>query len=171
VRLTPDGQWHEVVLRPTEVPAGGEHWGGVNDGQWHPPAALLAINIGRDSAPGSNAPSVYVTDVSAEVALPAGSLAQKRILRVLLASDRLGNLLYPDDESAIPMTVEPLRPLPASWRTASFVVRDHYGAEQGPPGQVTLERSEPVGATVRYEAALDLGGLPVFVWGLDALTG
>jgi hypothetical protein len=316
MQFTPDGQWHEVVLRPTEI-AGGEHWSGANDGEWHPPARLLAINISGTSGRDSKKPVLYVTDVSADVVLaalvkpaafredfeasadmpagwqiqgdvavvtdgpfegeralalrrteaqanrpaaavgpsfdatpgtweiaaacksqlhspdnsyngtvsvewlgagdalieradvalatgeenwklfrrrleapegarsarfriqlnktygalridelsaayvaPASPVAQ-RIDRVLLASGRLGNLLYPDDEPVIHMTVEALRPLPESWRHASFVVRDYWGAEQGPAGTVTLERTGRRAQHLLYEADLHLKGLPL----------
>ena len=33
IPVVPDGQWHELVLKPSEI-AGGEHWGGANDGKW-----------------------------------------------------------------------------------------------------------------------------------------
>lgn len=46
IPLTPDGEWHDVVIRPGAV-AGGEHWAGANDGKWHDPAAYLAILIGK----------------------------------------------------------------------------------------------------------------------------
>ena len=44
--LSADGQWHDVVIKPSEI-AGGEHWGGANDGKWHGAAKLLALNIGK----------------------------------------------------------------------------------------------------------------------------
>lgn len=164
MQLTPDGQWHEVVFRPAEV-AGGEHWGGANDGEWHPPAGLMALNIGADSARDSKRPSLYVTDISAEVMLSGAAEAagpgEKRIYRVLLASDRLGNLLFPDDEAIVHMTVEALRPLPPSWRSVSFVARDYWGAEQGPAGKAALEEAGRTDEYLRYEAELDLSAFPL----------
>ena len=37
VPIVADGKWHDLVLKPEEI-AGGEHWGGANDGKWHGPA-------------------------------------------------------------------------------------------------------------------------------------
>ena len=42
VLITGDGKWHELVIEPTDI-AGGEHWGGANDGKWHGPATLVAL--------------------------------------------------------------------------------------------------------------------------------
>jgi hypothetical protein len=44
--LSPD--WQEVVLKPKEM-AGGEHWGGANDGVWHAPIKAFGINVGKGS--------------------------------------------------------------------------------------------------------------------------
>ena len=46
VPVTADGQWHDVVLKPSEI-AGGEHWSGANDGQWHGALSLVAIMVGK----------------------------------------------------------------------------------------------------------------------------
>ena len=46
VPLQADGQWHEVVLTPSQV-AGGEHWGGANDGKWHGSATLVAVLMNK----------------------------------------------------------------------------------------------------------------------------
>jgi len=45
IPVVPDGQWHELVLKPSEI-AGSEHWGGANDGKWrgsHPGKMTLAL--------------------------------------------------------------------------------------------------------------------------------
>lgn len=40
--LQADGQWHDLVIKPAEI-AGGEHWGGANDGQFHAPAKWVSL--------------------------------------------------------------------------------------------------------------------------------
>ncbi len=69
-KVTPDGKWHEVSLKPEKI-AGGEHWGGANDGKWHAPAKLIAIILGKDFAPGSKQPAFMVTDITADALMPA----------------------------------------------------------------------------------------------------
>ena len=45
IALPGDGEWHDLVLAVRDI-AGGEHWGGANDGKWHGPGKLLCISIG-----------------------------------------------------------------------------------------------------------------------------
>jgi hypothetical protein len=61
-----DGKWQEIVIRPTKI-AGGEHWGGANDGKWHEPPSYLALIL----SPGkSKDPVVELADIRADVWLP-----------------------------------------------------------------------------------------------------
>jgi len=47
--VTADGQWHAMTIDPHQA-AGGEHWGGANDGQWHGAAKLIELMLnGRSS--------------------------------------------------------------------------------------------------------------------------
>jgi len=64
-----DGQWHDLVVKPAEV-AGGEHWGGANDGQWHAPAQQLAIALSSTADGKAKQPVVYLANVRAEGLLP-----------------------------------------------------------------------------------------------------
>jgi hypothetical protein len=48
VHLSLSPEWQEVVLKPKQM-AGGEHWGGANDGVWHAPIKAFGINIGKGS--------------------------------------------------------------------------------------------------------------------------
>ncbi len=68
--LTPDGQWHDWELLPTKV-AGGEHWGGANDGQWHGPPTQFVINLtAGTSDPEGKKPVLELASVSADALLP-----------------------------------------------------------------------------------------------------
>lgn len=69
VKVTADGAWHEVVLRPTEI-AGGEHWGGANDGKWHGPPKQISISITKHYVPSGSAPELLLADIRAEALLP-----------------------------------------------------------------------------------------------------
>ena len=64
-RLTPDNQWREVVIE-TRAVAGGEHWGGADDGKWHAGAKYFAINIDNGSA-SDKMPELFIKDVVADV--------------------------------------------------------------------------------------------------------
>jgi len=69
VPVTADGQWHEMVLQPEKI-AGGEHWGGANDGKWHGPATKVALIIGA-SDDRSTPKVVDFADVQADVMIEA----------------------------------------------------------------------------------------------------
>ena len=69
VRIVSDGQWHEVVIEPTKI-AGGEHWGGPNDGRWHGPARQLAISVTAESDEKGKQPVLCLADIRADVLLP-----------------------------------------------------------------------------------------------------
>lgn len=44
IDVQPDQQWHDVVIRPETI-AGGQHWGGANDGQWHGQLSLMEMML------------------------------------------------------------------------------------------------------------------------------
>jgi len=72
IALAADGQWHELTVRPSEF-AGGEHWGGANDGRWHDPAQLIAILLGnRDD---QRQPAVEFTQINAHAGSASASAA------------------------------------------------------------------------------------------------
>ncbi|MEX0774546.1 MAG: sugar-binding protein [Phycisphaeraceae bacterium] len=61
-----DGQWHEFTIDPKQV-AGGEHWGGANDGKLHSPIRAVSIVVAKGSAGDDLKPELWLTDVKAEV--------------------------------------------------------------------------------------------------------
>ena len=69
VKIAPDGQWHDLEIKPAQV-AGGEHWGGANDGQWHGPARQFVLSLSDKSDEKDKQPTIYLADVRAEVLLP-----------------------------------------------------------------------------------------------------
>jgi len=64
---------------------------------------------------------------------------ERRIERILLATDAVGNLFLPGDKIAFRATVETSKPLPTEQQTVRYSVRDYWGAEQFTPGEVTLQ--------------------------------
>ncbi|MCA9248049.1 MAG: hypothetical protein KDA42_13065, partial [Planctomycetales bacterium] len=64
------GDWRELTIAPTEI-AGGEHWGGANDGTWHGPARQFVISLTNRSDSEGMRPSLLLDNVRAECLLPA----------------------------------------------------------------------------------------------------
>lgn len=49
LKMVADGQWQAMTIDPNKI-AGGEHWGGANDGKWHGAAKLIEVMLnGRSS--------------------------------------------------------------------------------------------------------------------------
>jgi hypothetical protein len=67
--LTPDGQWHDVVIETAAV-VGGEHWGGANDGTWHGNGQYISLLLGKGSAEDLK-PELLITDIRADVEVSA----------------------------------------------------------------------------------------------------
>ncbi len=64
-----DGKWHVVDIVPTEI-AGGEHWGGANDGKWHDSVRLIELMLNVRSHEGKK-PDLLITDMQADVTVAA----------------------------------------------------------------------------------------------------
>lgn len=64
-----NGQWQDVVLNPQEL-AGGEHWGGANDGKWHDSVKLLELMLNTRSSESKQA-ELLISDVRAECLVTA----------------------------------------------------------------------------------------------------
>ncbi|MBV8879028.1 MAG: glycoside hydrolase family 16 protein [Planctomycetaceae bacterium] len=63
LRATPD--WQEVALKIASL-AGGEHWGGANDGKWHGPLKGFGLNVGKNAlAAGQAKGTLWIDDVEA----------------------------------------------------------------------------------------------------------
>ncbi|HEY2341562.1 MAG TPA: hypothetical protein VGH90_00970, partial [Chthoniobacteraceae bacterium] len=69
VTVPHDGHWHDLEIKPAEI-AGGEHWGGANDGKWHGPLRLFALSLTADSDPKNKQPALYLADIYADAVLP-----------------------------------------------------------------------------------------------------
>ena len=69
VKLAATADWQELVLKPAEI-AGGEHWGGANDGAWHGPAAGFGMNVGKDNTADGPKGTLWLDDLSAQVVPP-----------------------------------------------------------------------------------------------------
>jgi len=67
--LTADNAWHDLVIEPAKV-AGGEHWGGANDGKWHGPPRMISLSLAPRSSEKTKQPVVYLADIRADVLVP-----------------------------------------------------------------------------------------------------
>jgi hypothetical protein len=100
-----DGRWHDVAIVPEEI-AGGEHWGGANDGQWHNSVQLIELMLNVASHDGKQ-PDLTITDIRADVTVEASVKAAAFVER---------------------FEADP--PLAGRWRTAGTVQIDSQGHAQ-----------------------------------------
>ena len=75
-----DGKWHDIELLPEKV-AGGEHWGGANDGKFHGSVKLMELMLNPDSATDKQ-PKLLISHVTAEVVVEATSAAPAFIVDI-----------------------------------------------------------------------------------------
>lgn len=68
-----DGKWQDIEILPTKI-AGGEHWGGANDGQWHGAVKLIELMLNTRSNK-ENRPEMLVADIRADVIVEATPIA------------------------------------------------------------------------------------------------
>lgn len=73
ISLTADGKWHDVDVIPSQI-AGGEHWGGPNDGKWYEPAKFFQLSLNTGSAEDKR-PELFIADVRADVVRTAQAVA------------------------------------------------------------------------------------------------
>lgn len=70
-KIRADGAWNELLIDPTRI-AGGEHWGGANDGKWHGPATNFFLSLTNGSDP-EKKPTLQFRNVTAEMVVPVFS--------------------------------------------------------------------------------------------------
>lgn len=73
IKINPDGKWHELSLKPSQV-AGGEHWAGANDGKWHGAPQYFSIIVPAGAAD-DKAPSLLIASGVVEGTVPAKASA------------------------------------------------------------------------------------------------
>jgi hypothetical protein len=64
-----DGDWHDVALDAEKI-AGGEHWGGANDGKWNGGIRQMALSVTAGSDEKGKRPEIFLSDVQAEITVP-----------------------------------------------------------------------------------------------------
>lgn len=96
-------------------------------------------------------------DVDALSAVPAEAKREERIVeRIVIGSEAVGNLFYPEDEVQFSLDVQSSRPLPANECRAVATVTDYWGAEQLAPVEVALEPDGQVQGRFRFGGAVAL---------------
>ncbi|MBI1375247.1 MAG: hypothetical protein GC159_21220 [Phycisphaera sp.] len=70
VKITADGQWHEVTFEPRNI-AGGEHWGGANNGRWHDPVRHIEFMVTDYSDKSDKKAELDFADMSLDVRVVA----------------------------------------------------------------------------------------------------
>lgn len=67
--LRHDGHWQDITFYPEKI-AGGEHWGGPNDGKWKGSVRLIEIMLSLDSSD-DNTPSIEIADITTDIVVEA----------------------------------------------------------------------------------------------------
>ena len=99
----------------------------------------------------------WIDELSAAY-VSAAPKKDNRVDRILFATAQMGNLLYPEDKRTVKISVVATKPLDEKQKEVSCVVRDYWGAEQGPPVKVALGPPRREGKNYVYDAEIDLGG-------------
>jgi hypothetical protein len=84
---------------------------------------------------------------------------EKRIERIEISTERLGNLFLPEDKPVANIRVEALRALKENELALNWTVTDYWGAEIAAPGKVTLAEVKREKNKVSYETKIDLSAL------------
>ncbi|HMP76988.1 MAG TPA: sugar-binding protein [Kiritimatiellia bacterium] len=90
-----------------------------------------------------------------------GAAPDKRIDRVLLSTDQLGNLLYPTNNRVMHLALLANKPLPPDQRGGAYTVHDYWGAQQGGSLPFTVEKVGAEAGRMKYQATLDLSTFPL----------
>jgi hypothetical protein len=181
VPIEADGKWHDLILKPSDV-AGGEHWGGANDGKWHGPATLFAMILGNTPDAPSKQPVVYLADIQAETLqaavvqaasfkadfeageqLPAGWTSQGKVtIDKQTAFKGKGSLLLDqpaqDAEKPCSVTTSTFAVAPGLWEIALACKSDLKSPDSSFHGVVTLECLDAAGKVVDRIVLADLFG-------------
>jgi hypothetical protein len=83
-KIRADGAWHDVVVKPQDI-AGGEHWGGANDGKWHAGARQVVLSLPQYANPLAKQFEIALADLRAESIVPV--FAQPPAFRATFADD------------------------------------------------------------------------------------
>ncbi|MCH5377629.1 MAG: hypothetical protein JJ992_27035, partial [Planctomycetes bacterium] len=144
-----DGKPLETI--PIGIGYGNADWTEMSKPVALPPGASAArFQIRLNKTYGS----FQLDDLSA--APLATQPVESRVERVLLATDALGNLFLPGQRVAFHVTVEAVKPLPEAQQLARYSVRDYWGAEQLPAGELELHKAPRRESRFVYSAEMEI---------------
>lgn len=104
----------------------------------------------------------WIDELSASF-LAATPRRDNRISRVVLSSDRVGNLFFPEDPRRTHVTLDALKPLAPEQMNFRWSVHSYWGAELAPPATATFTTGLRKQNAFEYTATLDLSALPLEV--------
>lgn len=155
IKNTQDWQYIEFPLKdffekrgtPQAVKgvAGYQYWSGKKDGKLYPPCKWISFL----ASPAGEKKEVilYLNSVEVELVQKKKEII-KKIERILISSERLGNLFYPGDKIKFNVTVETKMPLEEDEKIFIAEIRDYWQILQFQPIKFKLENS--------YKAQIDL---------------
>ncbi|MCX7046849.1 MAG: hypothetical protein NTX50_15345 [Candidatus Sumerlaeota bacterium] len=175
--LKTDGQWHDVVIRPSEL-VGEEHWSGANDGKWHDSGQLIAILIPKaeemkpslefarfkaeTSVAALVAPPAYREGFESADSLKAWQVTGAAAIAVEQPFAGKGLLLLTRTEENVNKPVSALGPSfpirAGSWQIEGAGRSSLYSPDTSYQGVVTLEMLDGAGKTVDKQVALQMTG-------------
>jgi hypothetical protein len=122
---------------------------------------VKGVSAARFHAQLNKASGRFWIDEFSAAFVAAAPKKDKRVDRILFATEQMGNLLYPEDKRTVKITTRATKALDEKQKELSCVVRDYWGAEQGPAAKAALGAAKREGKNFLYEASLDLGPLPL----------
>ena len=81
---------------------------------------------------------------------------ERRIERILLATDAVGNLFLPGEEVVFNVKAEAVKSLAVEEQVMQYSLRDYWGAEQIQPAEVRLQRTQDNGKRFVYGAKVHI---------------
>jgi len=86
----------------------------------------------------------------------SGSSVVRKVQRIEISSERLGNLFYPEDKISFNINVKTNSPLSENEKMIKCEIKDYWGANQINPLQVKLDKFEVIKGTLVYSANIQI---------------
>ena len=138
--------WQEFSLAVSKI-AGGEHWGGANDGRWHGPPREISLNVEKGELADSAKPaSVWLDDVQLDALMPPVVIGQTTLGNVF------GSTEHPSFTVTVPDTVNKI-----AWTASDFF------------GVIVAKGTQAAKGTIPLTFALDKKGY--FTLAVTAFSG
>lgn len=168
IKISADDKWNDLVIDPGKV-AGGEHWGGKNDGKWHQPAKLVSFALNKQSDP-AVLPVVLLKDITLEgsrVSVVAQAFKSDFAKQghwqkeggVVLEDDAL-KFARTENEARIPATASSpsFKVSPGSWQAGLSFKSELVSPDNSYSGTVVLQVSDVSGKVLETFTIADVYG-------------